>query len=315
MTSGEIAAPVDENTAPFLVSNEALEDGDELRRRMARDGYLFFQGLIPGEAVLATRAEILALCEAAGWLAEGTERREGIAAPDVCWVEPQPEFMQVYNRILCGEQFNAFSHAPTLLAMLEHLFGETPLPHPRNIARILFPHNTAFTTPAHQDYIHIQGTKETYTAWIPLGDCPRDLGSLIVLAGSHQGEILPVHKALGAGGVGIATEALPFQWTGSDFALGDVLLFHSMTVHKALPNLSADRIRLSVDFRYQPLSHPIEANSLEPHYQQLAWEAIYQDWKSARYQYYWKSLPIRLAERDQRVTEIRQAATPAEQGE
>jgi ectoine hydroxylase-related dioxygenase (phytanoyl-CoA dioxygenase family) len=293
---------------PFMVSNEIVSDARGLCARVREDGYLFFRGLISKEAILAVRREILRLCREAGWLDEGTELMEGIAAPGVKWVEPQPEFMAVYNRVMHGEQFHALAHDPGLLAMLRALFGEEPLAHPRNIARIIFPQNALHTTPSHQDYLHIQGTEETYTAWIPLGDCPIALGSLVVLAGSNHAGVLPVHRAYGAGGVGIDTETLPQRWVGSDFACGDVVIFHSLTVHKALPNLSPDHVRLSVDYRYQPLSHPVEESSLLPHYAQTTWEDIYADWKSDRYKYYWKSLPLRLASADPRVHAIRSAA-------
>jgi hypothetical protein len=294
---------------PFTISNDALSDGNELRTRMRRDGYLFLRGLIAPEATLEVRREILSLCAGAGWLAAGTDIRDGIAAPGVAHVEPQPDFMAVYNQVMKNEAFHALAHAPGLIAMLRTLFGEEPLVHPRNIARIIFPQNTVFTTPAHQDYIHIQGTEETCTAWMPLGDCPVSLGSLIVLAGSHGArEVFPVRAAYGAGGLGIETDAMPYEWVGGDFANGDLVVFHSLTVHKALPNLSPDRLRLSVDFRYQPLSHPIEPSSLLPHHAQLTWDEIYSGWKSGRYQYYWNDLPLVMASQDPRVHDRRRAA-------
>jgi len=298
---------------PFTVSNDLLHDGDGLRARMEREGYLFFRGLIPKEEIAAARKEILAHCAAAGWLAEGTDMIEGFAHPDVKWVEPQPAFMEVYNEVLKGEAFNALALNAPLMAMLETLFGEQPLAHPRNIARIIFPENTLYTTPSHQDYIHIQGTPDTYTAWIPLSDCPQSLGSLAVLAGSHKAGVLPVHSAYGAGGLGIDTESLPYTWVGSDFACGDVVVFHSLTVHRALPNVIPGRLRLSVDYRYQPLSHPVHESSMLPHYARLTWDEIYADWKDDRNQYYWRDLPLTYAELDPEVMEIRSAAHAARQ--
>ena len=140
------------------------------------------------------------------------------------------------------------------------------------------------------------GLARLATAWIPLGDCPKTLGSLAVLAGSHHGGVYPVHPATGAGGLGIDTEELPYRWAASDFEAGDVVFFHSHTVHKGLPNLSRDRLRLSVDYRYQPASQPVVQSSLEPHYGQLQWDEIYRNWKSDRYQYYWKDLPLQMVD-------------------
>jgi hypothetical protein len=107
---------------------------------------------------------------------------------------------------------------------------------------------------------------------------------------------LPVHDAYGAGGKGIDTEALPYRWTASDFAVGDVVVFHSLTVHKALPNASPDRLRLSVDYRYQAPSQPATEWSFLPHYAQLSWDEIYAGWRSSRHQYYWRDLPVRFVE-------------------
>ena len=300
--------------APFLISDPADESPQTLRDRMRRDGYLFFRGLISAPQIRQTRAEILEACSAEGWLQQGSEPGEGIAATGIARTEPEPAYMDVYDRVLRGEAFNTLAHDPGLLSVLRMLFQEEPLPHARNIARIIFPQNTLHTTPAHQDYLHIQGTEETYTAWIPLGDCPRALGSLIVMPGSHRAGVCSVHRAYGAGGVGIDTDALPYQWTGSDFVAGDVVLFHSLTVHKALPNLSPDRLRLSVDFRYQPLSHPVAASSLKPHYDRQTWEEIYTDWTDVKHQFYWRDMPIRFAGTDDpRVLAVRKAASEAPQ--
>lgn len=281
---------------PFRESNDALDEPVALRERGQRDGYLFFRGLIDPAAIAAVRRDILGLCAEAGWLAPGPPTESGIAAAGVAHVEPEPAFMEVYDRVMRLERFHALAHQPRLLAMFAGLFGEPVLPHARNIARIIFPQNVKFTTPSHQDYVHIQGTEETWTAWIPLCDCPRDLGALAVLEGSHHEGVLPTHAAYGAGGLGIDTDSLPYRWVTSDFRAGDVVVFHSLTVHKALPNLAPDRIRLSVDYRYQPVSHPATEGSFLPHYARASWDEIYAGWQSSTYQYYWRDLPVRFVD-------------------
>ncbi len=283
----------------FLVSNDAFDNPDELRRRANRDGYLFFRGLLENSAFLNVRRQILELCKDAGWLADGSALMDGIAAPGVKWVEPQPEFMKVYYEIMKLEDFHALAHTPVLLDVYQKLFGEEALVHARNIARIIFPTNTKFTTPAHQDWIHIQGTTETYTAWIPLSDCPRELGGLAILVGSHKEGLLTHQDAYGAGGAGIDTEKLPYKWAGSEFKLGDFVTFHSMVVHKGLHNISPDRLRLSVDFRYQGVSQPVVEGSLKPHYGTQTWEEIYQGWRTAEFQYYWKKYNLNLVPFDE----------------
>ncbi|MDE0553523.1 MAG: phytanoyl-CoA dioxygenase, partial [Candidatus Poribacteria bacterium] len=68
--------------------------------------------------------------------------------------------------------------------------------------------------------------------------------------------------------------------------------FHSHAVHKALPNQTSDRIRLSVDYRYQGSSQPVTEGSLLPHFNRMGWDEIYTSWKSAQYQYYWNAFDL-----------------------
>ncbi len=283
-------------TIPFQISNSIIHDGAALRERMSGDGYLFFEGLLDRDAILEVRRSITQLCAEAGWISPNADLMDAIATPGTKWVEPQPEFMAVYNRVMRLECFHALAHQPAISKVVGQITQDQVLVHPRNIARIIFPDNEKYTTPAHQDYIHIQGTEQTYTAWIPLGDCPQSLGSLAILTGSHRLGLLPTHSAYGAGGRGIDTDALDLTWACGDFQLGDFVLFHSLTVHKGLPNRSPDQIRLSVDYRFQGISQPVTKDSLLPHYAQLTWEEIYRGWRSTEYQYYWKKYPLHLVE-------------------
>ncbi len=288
------AAPA---TAEMDDSAPLLGQPDDLCDRASRDGYLFVRGLLNPAPVLELRRLILTLCGEAGWLDANAPLMEGVAAPGLKVVEPEPAYFEVYDRLMALEAFHALAHAAPLLALLDGLFGEPTLVHPRNIARVIFPANTRFTTPAHQDYIHIRGTPETWTAWIPLGDCPRILGSLAVLPGSHQLGILDTHAADGAGGRGIDTALLPGVWRSVDFRAGDVLLFHSHTVHRALPNEDPQRLRLSVDYRYQPISHPVVADSLLPHFARSDWDSLYTGWRAPELKRYWERLPLTVVER------------------
>ena len=216
------------------------------------------------------------------------------------FMEGDDGYWPVLDEFQCLESFHAFAHHPAVIDVCDKLFGEKTLVHPRNIGRIMFPENTKYTTPAHQDFIHIRGTEETYTGWIPLGPCPEKLGGLSVLSGSHRGGIYPVKPALGAGGLGIDTaplEADGFYWVAGDYELGDALFFHSHAVHKAMPNQTSDRIRLSVDYRYQGHSKPVTDGSLLPHFNRMAWDEIYKDWTSSEYQYYWNVFDLNRVER------------------
>ena len=53
----------------------------------------------------------------------------------------------------------------------------------------------------------------------------------------------------------VPLERIEGPWLTAEYAPGDIVLFHSMAVHRALPNRS-DRIRLSLDARFQSSSIP-----------------------------------------------------------
>lgn len=280
----------------FTVSNDLIGQPELLRERAENEGYLFFRGLLEAQPLLEVRRQILEVCAKHGWLEPGTEQVEGIAASGLVRVAGNAKFNRVYSDILRLEEFHALAHQPAITGIYETLFQEPVLVHPRNIARVIFPRAENFTTPAHQDYIHIQGTTNFWTTWFSLGDCPRSLGGLAVLEGSHHAGLFEMHPARGAGGLGIDTDELEYEWVSSEMKLGDVLMFNSHTVHKGLPNVSENKIRVSVDFRYQGVSQPVVEGSLLPHEKLLSWEEIYRGWNSPELQYYWRDLPTPIVE-------------------
>ena len=273
--------------SPFFDSNQLLGAPNELRRRAQEDGYLFFRGLVSHQAIDDLRRDITGILEEAGWLDDGTDPMEAISTADAKIIGT-PEFNPVYDAIQRLESFQTMAHREEILDVAAALLGEPPMPQPSTIVRAIFANAPEHTTPAHQDYVLVQGTPEVWTCWIPLGACPHELGGLAVLRGSHRRGVLPVSEALGAGGVAVNSDALTGEWLTSPFELGDALLFHSKTVHLGLPNLTADRVRLSVDYRYQKKTDPITEVNLGVHQGRLTWEQVYEHWESDEYQYYWR---------------------------
>ncbi len=85
------------------------------------------------------------------------------------------------------------------------------------------------------------------------------------------------------------------EWHVSDYECGDVLIFHSATVHKAEPNTAESRARISVDTRFCDYGAPVFSTNLEPHHgwriPGLDWDSIYSGWQRSQEQYYWRSYP------------------------
>ena len=195
------------------------------------------------------------------------------------------------------ESLHRLPHHPRLLSLYETLFERDVLVHARHIARMITGHRAMVPTPPHQDFPLIQGTSKTWTAWIPLGDCPRTMGGLTVLRGSHKLGYVPIQSAKGAGSIAAQTCPWETDWVEAEYEAGDVLTFPSFSIHKALRCQQKEMIRLSLDVRYQPADEPIEQGSLNPH-TELSWEEIYAGWRRDDLKYYWERREVDLIPRD-----------------
>ena len=287
---------------PLTVSNDAINDQQELRRRIEDDGYVFFKRLQAPDKLLALRREMLTTMQKGGWLVAGTDPMDGIADISRQCTEGDMGYTEVYHEIYKLEAFHRSAHWPEVLETLEQVIGRPVLPHPQKIARLWFPQYTEHTTPVHQDFVHFQGNFDTYTCWAPVGDCPIELGGLAVLPGSHKiDQVLDHHFSLGAGGLRVDPDELDGEWHTADYEIGDTLIFLALTIHKALPNLTEDRLRVSLDNRYQAIGDPIAEHMLEPHLTRLSpldWEEVYSDWELDDLKYYWEDVQTPIVPRD-----------------
>ena len=286
----------------FRVSNDALNAPFELRRRIAEDGYVFIRGLHDADRLWGLRLEMLEVIRDGGWIRPGTELNDGVADVSRRCTEGDLEYVDVYHDLYRLESFHRAGHWPEVISILKALADGDVLPHPNKIARIWFPQYVDHTTPAHQDFVHFQGSYETYTCWSPVGDCPVELGGLAIIPGSHKSNVVfDHHFSLGAGSLAVDVDQQSGTWHTTDYEIGDALIFHSLTIHQALPNTTGDRLRISLDNRYQNRSLPIAEQMLEPHlsnYSPLSWEQVYRDWEREDLQFYWKQNGLDVVPRD-----------------
>ncbi|MEZ4615216.1 MAG: phytanoyl-CoA dioxygenase family protein [Caldilineaceae bacterium] len=287
----------------FIDSMPLLRAGDwgGLHQRAAEEGYLFFPKLLPVEAVLQVRADMLGVVERYGWRQPGQDVLGGMIDNAVLNQVPDEEMRRdigvshaAYHDVQRLPSFHKLPHHPALLALYRGLFDDEVFVHPRHIARMITAHRVMHPTPQHQDFPLVQGSANTWTCWFPLGDCPREMGGLTVLRQSHREGYIPIQPASGAGGIAVQLCPGAEVWVEGDYAAGDVLTFPCFTVHKALPSLHPDQIRLSIDARYQAISEPIEEKSLKPHCR-LTWEEVYVDWEEENLQYYWEEATPKLS--------------------
>lgn len=274
---------------PFHVANTLLNDGERLRQRFQEDGYLFLRNIVDPTRLLSLRRQIVDICARMQWFKPGSDPMEAIAWT-AAKVEGEADYFLVYDEIQKLEAFHALAHDAGIVDIMRQLLGETAFPHPLSIARLMFPFTPEWSTPPHQDFPNNQGTQDLYACWMPLSDCPQALGSLSILRGSHRFGLLPLDFAMGPGHRQAVLDerlsALP--WVGGDFQLGDIIIFHSLTVHRALPN-DTDRLRLSVDYRFQRERDALVEECLQPHFQRLSWETIYENWNDESLKFYWRN--------------------------
>lgn len=295
--------PQPANHTQLLDSSPLLRTGDfdALRQRADEEGYLFFKGLLPVEELMQVRADMLAVLERYGWRQPGQDALGGLIDLAHLNLVPDEEMRSdigvshaAYHDVQKLESFHRLPHHPNLLALYRGLFGQEVFVHPRHIARMITGHRVMHPTPHHQDFPLVQGSPNTWTCWFPLGDCPRSMGGLTVLRASHREGYIPIKPAVGAGGIAVHLCPGETVWVAGDYEAGDVLTFPCFTVHRALASRHKDRIRLSIDARYQAIDESIEEKSLRPHCK-LSWEEVYADWTDENLQYYWEGASPKLS--------------------
>jgi hypothetical protein len=267
----------------------------ELTQEITSKGYALIRGVLPREDVGSVLGDVTRVLSAAKWLQPGYEPLERIADYGAACGDPDPTFKRVYQDVFNLESFHSLPHQPALRRVMEMLAGEQILVHPKPIGRLIFPNCERLVVHAHQDYEFMGGDPEFFTVWIPLHDCPLDTGPLRILEGSHgfgirRHEKDNLHVPEIPDGL-VAGE----QWVGGDVYAGDVLIFHSLTVHAASPNRS-DRLRISLDCRFQDARRVLNPSNLVFAGESgKSWEKTYARWRSDRLKFYWKSIPLNFS--------------------
>jgi hypothetical protein len=222
--------------------------GDQagLRQRLATDGYLYFRHLLPVEVVAAAGAAVSARLRAGGWIDSQGSPAGSPRAPGLQAALTDPAF----RRALAAPQFNQLPYLLPLRLLVRELLGPLAFSYPAKVLRAVSKETASTRTRgryAHYDY-GVAGVQDMLTSWLPLMAVPVSLGGLAVRPGGH----LDRPKA--------PWVLRPAQrgWASTDYQPGDVLVFHCLTPHAALPNTTG-RLRLSGDFRWQPADQPAPA--------------------------------------------------------
>ena len=217
-----------------------------LRRRLAQDGYLFFRGLLRAADVTSACDGVRAELKLGGWIDGDGHPAGPQRAINVRDALTDPSF----RAAIASRGLNRLPYLPPLRGLVRLLLGPAAFSYPVKVLRTVYPEppfQVAKGRYVHQDFA-VSGVQDMLTTWLPLMDIPAQLGGLAVLPGSHLGP--PLRPRL--------LRADEPGWVTTDYRPGDVLLFHCLTSHAALPN-HASRLRISTDVRWQAADQPAPA--------------------------------------------------------
>ena len=254
-----------------LVSSDSDDSVPNLQQFMERDGYLYFQDFLDTDVVSEARSTILDSLSEKGVLDASAPVRDGVVKDDYTSdFQSEDERFPKVRELVEGQSTKQFFD--------RFLEGES-----RSLDHIwLRMKSPGRATAPHCDIVYMgRGTKHLYTIWMPLGDVPLEMGPLMVLEGSHRSKTLLNkyckmdadrgnkafnwhfrHGGFFRGGQYTknpvaAQRELGGRWLTTDFALGDLMIFSTYTLHGSLDNRS-NQIRLSADARYQLASEPAD---------------------------------------------------------
>ena len=266
-------------TQPLIASADAHQASNDLRTR----GYAYLPGLLAAEAGHA-REDVLVACHDIGLTVRPGDDR----APDgrrgrlgTAW------FAEGYPSLQRLESFHQLGSAAPLVSLVAEVLGDDVFCHPARVCRVVLPTTTdiPFGTEPHQDYVKLVIEPDVLTAWVALTDCDERRQGVRILPDSHRGGLLEVDPSMGRSlPVYLSVPVEDPRWATAPFAVGDVVLFHSLTVHGGGPNTTT-RLRLSAELRFQRVSNPILAEHTRPHGWPRVpdWPELTRGWDSTRW--------------------------------
>ena len=246
-------------------SNDILNNPIKLRSRMKNDGYLLLRQILDPKLVKDCRKELAEKLDSIGDIDRRYPLIDTILNPES--KNSQMSATGFAKKLGAGPAVQQLVHQGEMIDFYTHFFGQSVRPLDFIWVRSVRGGSAA---PCHYDWVYMgRGSNQLLTSWTPVGDVPKIEGSLAVLEGSHQFDKLiqsygsidvddqnsnpqqfkasytrnPVEVQKQFGG----------QWLTTDFQAGDLLIFTMHTMHCSLDNQSPNnRIRLSIDTRYQP---------------------------------------------------------------
>jgi Phytanoyl-CoA dioxygenase (PhyH) len=238
-----------------------------LWNRLRKDGYLYLPNFLPREMVLEFREYYFDEMKDSGLTTTVAGAASGVAG--VGPVDRGALRTAIFDRVIPGQRYETLTSQPPIRDWFHWLLDDDVHLHKRRIIRHIRPGESGIgtATQAHYDLVYLrEGSERVLSMWIPLGDCPIEMGGLAYLEGSHHWVMAEERNGMLKRPAASITANLPAladehdsRWLLANYEAGDVMVHSSYIVHASTDNVDpANRIRLSTDFRYQRASEPID---------------------------------------------------------
>jgi hypothetical protein len=266
------------NLKEFTIFEPVLNLQTEFREQ----GYLFIRSFFPIDLIKQVRNRVIHILQLEGW---GKSEKEKFLAIEPVRRINSHSFYQCMSRLMQEELLHELSEHPPLNWLLSALLGNPVFCHPQKMVRITYPYslNPKDLVPPHQDLFYVKGERDTFTAWIPLGDYLPEQGGLQVASRTHKQGLFPTHQNdEGRFGCSAIKEHLTgFLWHKAHYRLGDLLIMHSLTLHRSSIN-EDEQFRLSLDCRFSSVLGSINENHLLPPYHPHVpcWKVLSHNWSN-----------------------------------
>jgi ectoine hydroxylase-related dioxygenase (phytanoyl-CoA dioxygenase family) len=261
-----------------LQASDSLEPIETLLDRFRKHGYLWLKGFLPKDDVLAFRRHFFSAFAGAGIITGNVLQARYSGHEDAGAVS------RILMEQVRSAAYESFCLHPKLVRFLDAFLEGPSYLHKRKIIRHTKPGDKS-ATGAHYDLIYLRaGTDRFCTVWIPIGDCPVEMGGLVYLEGSDakgrelEAEFTRKHADLSPqerisaynknmSREGWISKDLPAlaqrfgsRWLIADYQAGDIMLHSPYMIHAATTNQdSQGRLRLSTDIRFQNVRDEIDA--------------------------------------------------------
>ena len=245
-------------------SNDIINNYDKLNQRLEDEGFLLLRNFHDRSLVVESRNSILSRLFALNKLDPYSDKSLGIinqnniSAPTYSARDNQNLKTPTLKKLLSSKKllmfFNKLFKSPSICLNFQWL---------RTVGH-------GVSTPIHADAPFMsRGSNRILTCWTPLGDLSIEHGPLVICENSHKWK--KVLDTYGKSDVdrdfttGIFSEDpndlvnnFGGRWATTEFSMGDIVILNMNIIHASLSNMT-DRIRISCDTRYQPLSDPVDS--------------------------------------------------------